>query len=397
MSDSASTDPRPASGQVPASPTAPAPLDLGLIFAAFLRSIPVALVIALAAAGITFLVLSRMDPVYEVKTEVSLGAPADASLDPETRARLGSLYALIANDPATRDLVKDETGLDDPWVTATETAVPGVIEVATRAGSVGQARAAAESVIGSMILRSDAFSSQSARVRAEDAERRIVALQEQIDARRAEDPAAAVADLEDQIGLIRQENREFRPQQVQPFVLSQSDNDGDQVWPRVWSTTLVVAMLVFLLAQIPLTIWRLRRHRRADGLWLRMIGRRFEVDRELSAAGGGLTPLAEARTAAVLAHGGNVLVLGESDAGETFHSHGPGHLHQASWSASWWRELPPSDVQLGVVVVDKGERRANLASTAVERLVKSGVPTFVVVRSGKKRESSGGIENRDRS
>lgn len=394
MSDSASTS---SPSRSRSTSVAPAPLDLGLIASAFLRSIPAALVIAVIAAGISVGFLSQTDSVYEVRTEVSVGSPTDTGLDLENLERLGSLYSWIAVDETTRDLVREETAQSDPSLTAAGTDVSGVIEVFTRAESVEEARTMAGAVIESMTLRSDYFYSESARTRMEGEERRITPIQEQIATRRVADPAAEVTDLEAEIELIRQQARDIQPHQVQPMVLSQSDNDGEQIWPRVWSTSLVFAMLAFLLAQVPLVLWRLRRPRRADDLWLRTMGRSFDVEGESAAAGGGLTPLAEARTAAALADGGNVLVLGESDTGERFNTEGSGRLHHASWLSTWWRALPPSDIHLGVVVIDEGDKRVNMAGTAVERLVKSGIPTFLVVRSGKKRGSSDGTKNRDRS
>lgn len=394
MSDNAST-----SSLSPSAPTpaAPAPLDLGLIASAFLRSLPVALTIAVIAAGVTLVVLSQTDPVYEVKTRVAVGSPTAPGLDAETQERLGTLYSSIATDETTRDLLEEETSQTDPSVLAGETAVPGVIEVRTRAGSVDEARSMAETVLKSMTLRSTFFYSESARIRMEEAERRTTLLQEQIDTRRAANPEADVTDLENEIRLISEETGGIQPYQVQPLVVSQSDNDGARVWPQMWATSLVVAMLAFLLAQVPLIIWRLRRPRRADDLWLRMMGRTFGVEGESAAVGGGLTPLAEARAAAVLAGGGNVLVLGDSADGEKFRTEKPNRLHHASWLASWWRELPPSDIQLGVVVIDERDRRVSRAGTAVERLVKSGVPTFLVIRSGEKRENRDGTKDRDRS
>ncbi|WP_027004443.1 hypothetical protein [Corynebacterium halotolerans] len=375
----------------------PTPLDLGLIASAFLRSIPAALVIAVVAGGISAGVLSQTDPVYEVNTQVSLGSPADTSLDPQTLETLGPLYSSIANDEATKDIVRQRTGLDDPALTTSTTSVPGMIEVSARAGSVGEARNVAAAVVESMSRRSDYLYSESTQSLAEDVERRTAAIREQIDNRREEDEDADVSDLEGQIDMILQDTRDERMQHVQPIVLSQSDNDGEPVWPRLWQTSLVVGLLVFLLAQIPLTVWKLRRHRRADALWLRLIGHRYGVDRESALADGGLTPLAEARVSTALAEGGDVLILGDVDTGGIFDAYDAERLHRAGWLDPWWREVSPPDLQLGVVVIDKGDRRANLADTAVERLMESGVPAFVVVRSGKRKANGDGAEDRDRS
>lgn len=366
-------------------PHTPGPLDLGLVAAAFLRSVPIALAVGVVAGGAIGGVLTQLDPVYEVTTDVGLGAVSNPDLNPESVAQLVPLYLSIAEDTETAAAVEQATGVRDPEISATDTSVAGVIQVSTTGSSTEQARQLADAAVAALQERSGRLHADSVSTLTEQAADQTTALREQIEQRRAADRDADVSDLEWQIELINQDLNEQLPESMLPVQLSRSGGE-DPVWPRPLATGVVVGLIAFLVAAIPLTWWRMRRHHRADRFWLRGVAHRFGVPREFGAADRGLTPLAESRAAAVLAAGDEVLLLGRVDPGEAFAAYAPERIHQAGWRDHWWRDLDPTRIGLGVVVIDHRDNRADQAATAVQRLVDSGIPAYVVVRSGKRNE-----------
>ncbi|MGP6175229.1 hypothetical protein [Corynebacterium sp. A21] len=369
---------------------APAPLNLGLIFAAFRRALPGSLAAAVIVGGLTAGVLTQVDPVFEVRSQVSLGAPTDTSVDPEAMDSLVPLYSTMITDTITGAAVTAETGVAEPEIAIAETIVPGVLEVATRGESLAQAQQVADAVMTNLNTRSAQLYADSVNNLQAEAQRRIALIQGQIDARLAADPEADIADLQSAVEQAAAENSESQLQNTELLLLSQSNNEGSAVWPMPLATALVAALLAFLLVVSLLTLWFLRRTARADSLWLRILGHRYGVDTELARALGvsGLTPNAEARAAAALSRGEAVLLLGDVVIGHSFKAYDEAKIHQVSWQDAWWREVAPAGVGLGIVVIDKGDKRAKYAAIALERLVDSGIPAFLTVRGGKRKEES---------
>lgn len=363
------------------NPPVPAPLNLGLVFAAFRRALPAALLAALLAGGITAAVLNQVPEEYEVSTQLSLGYPGDTQIDPETQSNLVPLFTQMISDNQTREAVAAATGVGDPELSTTETSVAGVVTLNTRGESDAQAKAVADAVVESLKTRNTQIYNDSITALEAERNRATGAIQEQIDQRRAADPEADVADLESVIVTTLEESRAAGIQNIQPMVLSQSDNAGQAVWPLPLATSLAAGLLVFLLVDLILGIWFLRRRSRADSLWLRSLGHRLGADTELAPGDEGLTPNAEARAAAVLSRGEAVLILGDVDTADTFHAYAEDQVHTTSWQNHWWREISPAQLGVGIVVINRGDKRAPQATTAVERLNESGVPTYVVVRS----------------
>lgn len=359
---------------------ASAPLDIGLIVRSFLRTAPLALGGAVLASAVTAGVLLGVDPQYEVNTEVSVGSPMDSSLDLESRDIIGLLYASIVQDQGTQTAVREATGIDEYTVATQKTSVPGVINVRIRAESPENAQRVTDAVVESMKNRSDYLNLESSRVLAEGQARQIRDLETEMAERFASDPYADVSGLQSQIDQIRESDGEAT-QVVQPVVFAQNNNGGEVAWPKIAPTSLVVGLATFLLLQIPLTIWGLMRKRRADSLWLRVTSRRFGVESEIAeAVDGGLPPLTESRVVGVLSQCGTVIILGEVDPHQEFGDHDPDRVQLADFDAKWWREIPPDAINLGIVVIDQGDRSAGMATDAVERLVESDIPTILVMR-----------------
>lgn len=378
------------SARTPMLTPAPAPLNLGLIFAAFGRAIPAALAAAVVAGGITAGVLSQVDPVYEVKTQVALGSPTDTSQDPEVFASLVPLYSEMVTDSLTAEAVSAETGVAEPEILTAETTVPGVIEVSTRGESAAQATQVADSVVNNLNLRSAQLYADSVTNLQAESQRRSQAIQARIDQRTAANPEADIADLRWALEETASETSETQLQNIGIQKLSQSGSENEAVWPLPAATALAAALLVFLIVAGALTVWFLRRQSKADALWLRAIGQRHGIDTELARAStsSGLPPTAEAQAASALSRGDTVLLLGDVEIGNSFQAYDSEKVQVAEWRAPWWRKVAPAEVGLGIVVIDKGDKRASQATTAVQRLLDSGVPAFVAVRGRKRKEES---------
>ncbi|QGU08523.1 hypothetical protein COCCU_13120 [Corynebacterium occultum] len=368
------------------NPPVPAPLNLGLIFTAFRRALPAALLAALLTGGITAAALTQVPEEYEVSTQLSLGHPGDIESDPEILANLVPLFSQMISDNQTREAVQETTGVAEPKLSSAETSVAGVVTLNTRGESETQAKAIADAVVASLQTRGTQIYNDSIAALETETNRQTEALREQINQRRAADPEADVSELETAILIALEESRAAGIQNIQPMVLSQSDNAGQAVWPLPLATSLVAALLALLLVDFALGIWFLRRRSRADSLWLRSLGQRLGADTELAHGGNGLTPKAEARAAAALSRGKEVLILGDVELGDAFHAYEEDRIHTVSWRDRWWREVSPAALGLGIVVIEQGDKQARHASIAADRLTESGVPTYVALRSKKRNE-----------
>ncbi|WIM71741.1 hypothetical protein QP028_08610 [Corynebacterium suedekumii] len=336
---------------------------------------------AVLASAVTAGVLLGVDPQYEVNTEVSVGSPMDSSLDLESRDIIGLLYASIVQDQAHPELRPGSHRHRRVHGGHPEDLGAGRDQRPDPGGEPGE-RAAGHGCRG----RVDEEPQRLPQPRGPPASsrrgeaRQIRDLETEMAERFASDPYADVSGLQSQIDQIRESDGEAT-QVVQPVVFAQNNNGGEVAWPKIAPTSLVVGLATFLLLQIPLTIWGLMRKRRADALWLRVTSRRFGVESEIAeAVDGGLPPLTESRVVGVLSQCGTVIILGEVDPHQEFGDHDPDRVQLADFDAKWWREIPPDAINLGIVVIDQGDRSAGMATDAVERLVESDIPTILVMR-----------------
>lgn len=365
----------------------PAPLDLGMLWVAFLRALPLALVLGLAAGAATTVALDRRAPVYEVTSTVSLGVLSDADMPQWVIERAEPVYLAIAQDREMVEHVSAVTGVPDPRIRARAGSVQGVIQITAEGADVTQARTIADETVTALIRRSARMHETAMFAASSQSEELTAPLRRQILDRRAADPAAPVDDLEWQIELISREISALVPEVVPPVQVSQSDNGGEPVRPQPLQTGLVAGMAVALLAALPLT-WRNFRHPRRPGrMWLRGLRNRYGVETESAPFNDGLSPLAEARAAQALAAGDTVLLLGHTGSLDHLAGRENAHVHEAAWLDPWWQSHPPNEVGLAVVTVSRRTKELRDIEQAVDHLTATGVPTLVALN----RAPTGGI------
>lgn len=357
----------------------PASLDLGMLWVAFLRALPIALVLGLLIGGATALVLDRRDSVYEVTATVSLGVLSDGDMPQWVIERAEPVYLSIAQDRETVNQVSTATGVEDPQISASASSVGGVIRITGEGSDVEQAGAVVDEVVSILVGRSARMHETAMFTSSRQAEELTAPLRRQIADRRAEEPAADVSDLEWQIEMISRDMTERVPEVIPPVEVSRTDNGGEPVQPRPLQTGLVVGMAAALLAAIPLTWRRFRHQKRVGRMWLRGLRHRYGVETESAPFNGGLSPLAEARAAETLAAGDAVLHLGRAGSLAHLESASSGRVHEVAWQDRWWREHPPTDIGLAVVAVTKRSKQLRDVEDAVAHLSATGIPTIVAL------------------
>lgn len=375
--------------ETPARPV-PRPLDLGLLWGAFIRSLPIALLIGVLAGGATYFIQDGEPPVYEVTSTVSLGVLSDADIPDWIVARAEPVYLSMAQDRETVEQVSAVTGVPDPVISAESGAVQGVILISAEASDVAQARSLVDETVMTLIRRSARMHETAMFAASTQSEQLTAPLRAQIAARQLEDPLADISDLEWEIQLIAREIETSIPEVVPPVQVSQTDNDGEPVRPQPLNTALVGGMAAGLIALLPLIWWNFSNPRKVGRMWLRGLRNRYGVDTETASFADSISPLAEARAVQTLSTSGTVLLLGQM--GSLSELEGSGRIYQADWFDPWWREVPPNEVGLAIVTVEKRSKKLRDIEKLVAHLTGMGIPTMVAFNN--KEENNGSHSNR---
>ncbi len=379
-----------ASGGAVGDPRPPV-FDLGLYLASVARSVPAALLIGLLVGVVAGFVASGFRDEYTATTTVSVGTPARAERDAATMEALAAGMSEYVTDERARYFIEERMGEPvslhgwRPSVEVTTSKIPGVLEVVTRshAGPVSATKMGALAVEAMNLQADEARETVLAPV-VEATQEEIDRLNDEIDARLRVDRTADTSDLLRLIYEARSTPEELRLAYPTATIISQDAGSGDVTWPKPLATGLVAGMATALIAALILGVRNLRAGRRTDVIWARSAAHRHgavvDVDSALLNA---LPPLTEAAVSAVLSAGGTVVVLGESDPVEPPLGAGSKEYRLVNFSLTepWWREVPVSDVDLGVVVVNDGSAKGSAANAALASFSEVGVPVRVAVRS----------------
>lgn len=354
----------------------PRPLDLGLLWGALIRSLPIALLIGVLAGGTAFLIADREPVVYEVTSTVSLGVLSDANIPDWIVERAEPVYLSMAQDRETIDQVSAVTGVQNPVISAEAAAVQGVILITAEGKDVVQARALADETVTTLIRRSARMHETAMFAASSQSEELTAPLRAEMAGRQLVDPLADVSDLDWEIQLIAQEIESSIPEVIPPVQVSQTDNDGDPVRPQPLQTAVVVGMAIALIVLLLLALWNFNHPRKVWRMWLRGLRNRYGVEIESAPFKDSISPLAEARAAQILASSGTVLLLGKIGSLEKLVS--TGQIHRANWLDPWWREIPPKDIGLAIVTLGRRDKKLHDVEESVAHLTGTGVPTMVV-------------------
>lgn len=375
----------------PRSKSQPPVLDLGLLFMAVARSLPWAiglgLVVGLVAGGIA----SGFKNEYSVTTTVSVGTPARAERDAATMEALAAGMSEYVTDARAQFFIAEETGEPvsmyglRPTLAVTTSKIPGLLEVVTRSNTGPLAASnMGTAAVEAMNLRADESREAALAGVADAAQEEIDLLNEQIAARRKIDSSADTSDLLQLIYDARSGTEQLRTAYPIALMVSQDDGGGEPTWPKPGATGLVAGIATMLIAVLVLAVVRIRRSRRTDRIWARSVGHRHgavvDVDEARTPA---LPLLTEAAVSAVLSAGGTVVILGEAEEldfplGASVAEY---CLVTANFDDPWWREVPASDVGLGVVVVDLKSSLADRAEAGLATFSELGVPARIAVRA----------------
>lgn len=370
--------------------SSPPILDLGLLASAFARSLPLALAVGALISVLVGVVFASVTPTYATTTTVTVGTPSRAEKDAATMEALAAGMSEFVTDSRVRYYVQERSGQAVtlqgllPDIEVSTTKIPGVIEVITRS-KVGPDAASAMGrlVVDGMNLRANEVRDEFLASVEESTQKQIDDLNKQIALRRDIDPKADTSDLLRLVYEARATTATLQAGYSSASIIAQDDGSGQQIWPKPFGTGAVAGLVVTLVLAVGLAISRLRRSRRADSVWARSIGHRHgsvvDID---TASHRGMPPLTEAAVSAMLSAGRSVVILGAVTPVETPRGEGAtgARLVVAPWDCPWWRELPASDVGLGVVVVDQGDRSPGRAESGVASFAEVGVPSRVVVR-----------------
>ena len=368
----------------------PAVVDLGLVLRSVARSVPVALAVGLVVGVAVAVWLSTLPPSYTATTTVSVATASRAEQDASTMNALAAGMSEFVGDSRARELVEQRTGEPvvlggrRPTVQVSTSSIPGFLDVVTRS-QTGPTAAVdmGTAVVEAMNRRADELREMSLAPVAAVAEEEVSDLNQQITARRRIDPDADTSDLMRQIYEAKGRTESLRAAYPSARIVAQDDGGGEPTWPKPLATGTVAGLSAALLVAIGLGLLRLRRGRVVDRLWARSVGHRHgarvDVDR---APLGGLPPLTEAAVSAVLSRGGTVVVLGGAGLADPSPGDGApgGRLLAADLEEPWWRRLPASEVDLGVVVADYGAPTAGAAEAGLATFAEAGVPARVAVR-----------------
>ncbi|WP_163375832.1 hypothetical protein [Dietzia sp. Alg238-R159] len=371
-------------------PSRPPAVDLRLLFGAYLRSLPVALVVGAIVGIIVAFSYSRATPVYSVETTVTVGTAARAERDAVAMDAVAAGMSEFVTDERAKEIIEDRSGEPvvlagrRPTVEVSTATVPGLLKVVTRSESGSDAAARmGTAVVEAMNTRAGELREQFLAPVVDSADEEIADLEDQIAARRQSDRNADTSDLARLIQEARSRTDTLRATYPTANVIGQDVGSGNPSWPTPLRSGAVAGIVVTLAAAAVLGAVRLRRGRRTDKTWAQSVGHRYGSVVDVDAAPPtGLPALTEAAVSAVLSSGGSAVLLGDVDPivpppDDRSEEH---RLLVASHGEPWWREVAASAVDLGVVVVDHGSRNGRAAEKALAALVEVGVPTRVVVR-----------------
>lgn len=366
----------------------PPVLDLGLILQAFARSLPAAIGIGLAVGLLVALAYTTVRPTYTATTTVSVDTVAREERDAATMSTMAAGMSEFLTDARSMSLLENRSGEPvvvgglRPTVEVTTSNIPGYLTVVTRSNSGPEsALEMGVAVVDAMNSRADELREQSLASATRSSQREIDELNEQILTRqRAE---ADTSDLTRLVFEARSRLENLRAAYPEARVIAQNDSGGGPTWPKPMESGAVAGIVATLVAAAVLASLRIRRGRRADRVWARSVGYRYDsvVDVDV-APPGELPPLSEAVVSAVLSAGGTVVVLGELEPFEppVDDQNEAARLLVTGYDSPWWRELPASGVDIGVVVVDLGASTSRAAEAGLATFREVGIPARVVVR-----------------
>lgn len=367
----------------------PPVLDLGLVISSLARSLPAAIVIGLVVGVLAGIIASTFRDEYTATTTVNVATPGREERDAATMEALAAGMSEYVTDERARFFIEEGVGEPvtlyglRPSVTVTTSKIPGLLEVNTRSQS-GPLNAAkmGDLAVEAMNLRSVEAREQILEPVSEAAQKEVDRLNEQIDARRRLDRQADTSDLLALIYEARAGAEQLRTAYPVATIVAQSGGTGPS-WPKPFQTGLVAGLATTALAVLVLGLARLRRGRRTDSIWARSAGHRHSATVDIDQSSRtGFPPLTEAAVTAVLSAGGTVVVLGDVDPVEAPRASGAqeGRSVGASFDDPWWREVPATDVDLGIVVVDNRSADGKAAEAALASFAEVGVPARVAVR-----------------
>lgn len=365
-------------------------LDPALFGRAFLRGMPVAVALGVIAAAIAVVALPQVTPIYSAKTVVRVAAPGKAVAELPGVEAPGSEYAAFIDDDAFLAAVSRQVGETVgrggvmPDIEISTTNVPGVLEIITRSGT-GSEKAAE---IGDVAVRK--MNEKGDEVRGEFLgpiegviQRRIDDLSARIAEVRGADPLADVQGLLALVYDAEKYRGELRARYPRMEVIARSGDAGGSRWPAPLATGAVVGTTVFLVAGVVLSVMGLRRRRRVDPLWARVVAGRYGAETEIDVAPAGELPaLADAAVATTLSRDLSVVILGGPVGDLVPEPVGEARVFRADLADPWWRRIPPSQVGRGLVVVDVGAEVGAAAEAAIRGFTETGVPVRLVVRTG---------------
>lgn len=368
----------------------PPVFDLGLFLAAGARSLPLAITVGLVVGVLVGLVASGARSEYSVTTTVSVGTPSRAERDAATMDALAAGMSEYVTGQRARYYIEENSGEKvslkglRPSVEITTSKIPGVLEIVTRSHSGALAAAKmGELAVEAMNLRSTEAREEVLKPVAETAQKEIDQLNEQIQARRRLDDTADTSDLLQLIYEARSTTEKMRAAYPTASIIAQDDAGGEPTWPKPLSTGLLAGISTALLTALVVGSLRLRRSHRTDAIWARSMGHRHGAVVDIDMASPrALPPITEAAVSAVLSAGGTVVVLGSMELVEPPLGSGSEKLQLVvvPHDELWWRDLPASEVDLGVVVVDQGSREGEVAEAGLASLAEVGVPVRLALR-----------------
>lgn len=368
----------------------PPVVDLRLVFGALLRSLPLALAVGVLAGALVAFGYSTALPVYTVQTTVTVGTAARAERDAATMDAVAAGMSEFVTDARARELIEERSGEPvllggrRPSLEVTTSRVPGFLTVVTRSTSGSEeASRMGTAVVYAMNTRAEELREEFLAPVVESMDEEISTLREQIAARRQTNRDADTSDLARLIQDARSRVDTLRASYPTASIIAQDVGSGQPTWPTPLRTGAVVGIAVTLVLAAVLGFVQLRRGRRTDRIWGRSVGHRYGAVVDVGTAPPDrLPPVTEAAVSAVLSAGGTAVVLGEADSIDPpLDGRSDGYrLLVAGHEAPWWREIPASDVDLGVVIVDGGSLEGRVAETALAAFTEAGVPTRVVVR-----------------